>query len=215
MNRWVKVFNVVEFFLPETQACGRVPAFFVFFSCIVTDTKNHYTDCTGGAMTLTQAQRRKYIKAYATQQAKSVKRDSVSGPKGQENYRRSATALSSKFTLKIYAIGVTILFAILFGFQSILFSIEKRDIPMEIATFSDAKGQPGQFRLTYSANGDLTFTTGRLQSPIPSITYWDYYGATEIRGYNWISDNTILIETNDSTIKIVIPEFKVIAKNSI
>lgn len=86
---------------------------------------------------------------------------------------------------------------------------------MEIATFSDAKGQPGQFKLTYSENGDLTFTTDKLHSPIPSITYWDYYGATEVRGYNWITDNTIVIETKDSTIKIVIPEFKVIAKNSI
>lgn len=166
-------------------------------------------------MALTQAQRRRHIKACASQQAKSVNRDAACIPNDQKHFQRHVSTFSSKFTLKIYAIGVTILFGILFGFQSILFSIERRDTPMEIATFSDAKGQPGQFKLTYSENGDLTFTTDKLHSPIPSITYWDYYGATEVRGYNWITDNTIVIETKDSTIKIVIPEFKVIAKNSI
>lgn len=166
-------------------------------------------------MALTQAQRRRHIKACASQQAKSVKREAKCNPDAHEHFRIHGPTFSSKFTLKIYAIAVTILFGILFGFQSILFSIERRDIPMEIATFSDAKGQPGQFKLKYSENGDLTFTTDRVHSPIPSITYWDYYGATEVRGYNWITDNTIVIETKDSTIKIVIPEFKVIAKNSI
>jgi hypothetical protein len=166
-------------------------------------------------MALTQAQRRKYIKAFASQQAKSVNRDSTCSLNGEENFRRQTTSFPSKFTLKIYAIGVTLLLSILFGFQSILFSIERRGTPMEIATFSDAQGQPGQFKLTYSENGDLTFTTQKLHPPIPSITYWDYYGATEVRGYNWITDNTIVIETKDSTIKIVVPEFKVIAKNSI
>jgi hypothetical protein len=166
-------------------------------------------------MALTQAQRRRHIKACASQHAKTAKREAKCHLDGQEHIRIRGPIFSSKFTLKIYAIGVTILFAILFGFQSILFSIERRDTPMDIATFSDANGQPGQFKLTYSENGDLTFTSDKPHSFIPSITYWDYYGATEIRGYNWITDNTIVIETIDSTIKIVIPEFKVIAKNSI
>ncbi len=114
--------------------------------------------------------------------------------------------------MKIYSLIVTMMLVISMGFQVLTFFIEKRDIPADIATFPDSKGYSDKFKLTYSGNGDLTFTTITLQSDKPSITHWDYYGSTDITGFNWIAENTIIIETIDSTIKIVVPEFHIKAK---
>ncbi len=114
--------------------------------------------------------------------------------------------------MKIYAWIVTIMLSISLGYQAILYVIDKDNFSQEIAVFKDDKKQPKMFKLNYSKNGDLTFSTVKLQSSIPSITHWDYYGSTEVISYRWENRNTILIETKDSTIKIVIPEFAVIAK---
>lgn len=117
------------------------------------------------------------------------------------------------FTMRIYSIVVTILFVIIIGFQAIAYFVEKRDLPKEIATFQDIKGLSNSYKLTYSKNGDLTFSLIKLQSNLPSITHWDYYGSTEVQSYKWIDENTIVIEMKGSTITIVIPKFKVNAKD--
>jgi len=114
--------------------------------------------------------------------------------------------------MKTYAGIVTIILLIFLGYQAILYVIDKNNISQEIAVFDDSKKQPNIFKLNYRKNGDLIFSTVKLQSSIPSITHWDYYGSTEVISYKWENQNTILIETEDSTIKIVIPEFAVAAK---
>ena len=114
--------------------------------------------------------------------------------------------------MKIYIWVVTILLSIFISYQAILYTIDKSNLPQDIAMFDDSKGQPKVFKLSYSENGDLTFSTVKLQSSIPSTTHWDYYGSTVVMNYKWVNQNTILIETKDSTIKIVIPEFTVTAK---
>ncbi len=114
--------------------------------------------------------------------------------------------------MKTYCLVITILLAIFIGYQAISYVVENRDLPQEIAMFDDIKGQPRVYRLSYSKNGDLTFATVKLLSSMPSITHWDYYGSTEVMSYKWINENTILIEMDDSTIKIVVPEFTATAK---
>jgi len=114
--------------------------------------------------------------------------------------------------MKLYTWVVTIILSIFLGYQAILYVINNNNLPQEIAVFDDSKKQPKIFKLNYSKNGDLIFSTVKLQSSIPSIIHWDYYGSTKVISYKWENKNTILIETKDSTIKIVIPEFTVVAK---
>lgn len=114
--------------------------------------------------------------------------------------------------MKTYTWIVTIILSMSLGYQIILYIIDKNNSSEEIAIFDDSKKQPKIFKLSYSKNGDLTFSTLRLQSNIPSITHRDYYGSTEVMNYKWVTPNTILIETKDSNIKIVVPEFAVAAK---
>ncbi len=114
--------------------------------------------------------------------------------------------------MKTYCLVITILLAIFIGYQAISYVIENRDLPQEIAIFDDIKGQSKVYKLSYSKNGDLTFATVKLLYSMPSITHWDYYGSTAVMSYKWINENTILIEMDDSTIKIVVPKFTVTAK---
>lgn len=114
--------------------------------------------------------------------------------------------------MKIYSSVVTIILAILLGYQVVLYIIDKNNHAKEIAIFDDIKKQHNIFKLDYRKNGDLIFSSVKLQSSIPSITHWDYYGSTEVMSYKWVNQNTILIEMKDSILKIVIPEFTVTAK---
>ncbi len=114
--------------------------------------------------------------------------------------------------MKIYTWVITIMLSIFLGYNAILYVIKNNNLPQEIAVFDDSKKQPKMFKLNYSKNGDLIFSTVKLQSSIPRIIHWDYYGSTEVTSYIWENQNTILIETKDSNIKIVIPEFAVVAK---
>ena len=115
--------------------------------------------------------------------------------------------------MKIYSVVITILFVLVIGYLATVYLIEKRDFPKEIATFKGVDGNLTSYRLTYSKNGDLTFSSVKPQSIRPSITRWDYYGSTEVQNYEWINENVISIEMKDSTIKIILPEFKVNAKD--
>lgn len=115
--------------------------------------------------------------------------------------------------MKIYSIVVTILLISVIGYLATLHFVESRDSPKEIAIFKGIEGKAISYRLTYSKNGDLTFSSIKPQSTKPSITHWDFYGSTEVKNYKWIDENTISIEMKDSTIKILLSEFEVNAKD--
>lgn len=114
--------------------------------------------------------------------------------------------------MKIYCIVVTILLALTSGYLATDYYVEKRDFPKEIAMFKGVDGKSISYKLIYSNNGNLTFASIKPQSNRPSITHWDFYGSTEVQNYKWLSENSIAIETKDSIIKILIPEFTVTAK---
>ncbi len=114
--------------------------------------------------------------------------------------------------MKIYLWLVTILVLIWLGYQATSYVVDKNNNPQDIAFFEDSNKKTKAFKLSYKKNGDLIFSSVILQSSIPSVTHWDYYGSTEVVNYKWINKNTILIETKDSIIKIVVPVFKVDGK---
>lgn len=111
--------------------------------------------------------------------------------------------------MKIYLWSVTVILLMLLGYQAITYVVEKNNRPQDIAFFDDSKKKSKVFKLSYRKNGDLIFSSVKLQSSIPSVTRWDYYGSIEVVNYKWENKNTILIEMKDSIIKIVVPEFTV------
>ena len=114
--------------------------------------------------------------------------------------------------MKIYSIVVTFLFIAALGYIALIEYVEIRDKKFEVARFDDFDGNKELFKLAYSNNGDLTFSPIMPNRNMPAITYWDYYGSTEVIGYNWIDEKTIVIEMRDSLIQISLANFKVETK---
>ena len=108
--------------------------------------------------------------------------------------------------MKIYSIVVTFLFIAALGYIALIEYVEIRDKKFEVARFDDFDGNKELFKLAYSNNGDLTFSPIMPNRNRPAITYWDYYGSTKVEGYSWIDKTTILIETEENMIRIVLPE---------
>lgn len=114
--------------------------------------------------------------------------------------------------MKAYSILVSVVLAGIVGYLVLVSFIENRYLPAEIATLSDFQGNKGIYKLSYSNNGDLTFSTIKPDQSKSNVTYWDYYGSTEVVSYNWADENTIAIEMKDSLIRISLPRFIVDAK---
>ena len=111
--------------------------------------------------------------------------------------------------MKIYSIVVTLVLIAALGYIALIEYVEIRDKKFEVARFD---GNKELFKLAYSNNGDLTFSSIMPNRNRPAITYWDYYGSTEVIGYNWIDEKTIVIEMRDSLIQISLANFKVETK---
>ncbi len=111
--------------------------------------------------------------------------------------------------MKVYSILVSVVLALILGYLAIVNFVENRDLPVDIATFSDFQGNKDIYKLSYSNNGDLIFSTVKLDQSKPSLTYWDYYGSTEVVSYKWVDEKTVSIEMKDSFIRISLSEFAV------
>jgi hypothetical protein len=115
--------------------------------------------------------------------------------------------------MKLYCVVVTILLALVLGYLATGYYVEKRDSPKEIAKFKGVDGKSISYKLTYSKNGNLAFSSIKPDPNRPAIIHWDYYGSTEVLNHKWLSENSITIETKDSIIEILVPEFTVTAKD--